>query len=51
MLVNLFDLSGTLIGVTDKAARRDEKGTPRMKQALFVDSTLPSLAHLSERLL
>ncbi len=39
MLVNLFDSSGTLIGVTDKAGLTDEKGTfPRMKQALFVDS-------------
>ncbi|HFY1672062.1 TPA: adenine permease AdeP [Salmonella enterica subsp. enterica serovar Typhimurium] len=40
MLVNLFDSSGTLIGVTDKAGLADEKGKfPRMKQALFVDST------------
>ncbi|MGG6194728.1 NCS2 family permease [Pantoea allii] len=39
MLVNLFDSSGTLIGVTDKAGLADEKGTfPRMKQALYVDS-------------
>lgn len=39
MLVNLFDSSGTLIGVTDKAGLTDEKGKfPRMKQALFVDS-------------
>ena len=39
MLVNLFDSSGTLIGVTDKAGPADEKGKfPRMKQALFVDS-------------
>ena len=39
MLVNLFDSSGTLIGVTDKAGLTDEKGTfPRMKQALYVDS-------------
>lgn len=39
MLVNLFDSSGTLIGVTDKADLADEKGKfPRMKQALFVDS-------------
>ena len=38
-LVNLFDSSGTLIGVTDKAGLADEKGKfPRMKQALFVDS-------------
>ncbi|WP_139762766.1 adenine permease AdeP [Salmonella enterica] len=39
MLVNLFDSSGTLIGVTDTAGLADEKGKfPRMKQALFVDS-------------
>ncbi|CHP67072.1 xanthine/uracil permease family protein [Salmonella enterica subsp. enterica serovar Typhi] len=39
MLVNLFDSSGTLIGMTDKAGLADEKGKfPRMKQALFVDS-------------
>ncbi|ECU1848541.1 NCS2 family permease [Salmonella enterica subsp. enterica serovar Infantis] len=39
MLVNLFDSSGTLIGVTDKAGLADEKGKfPRMKQALFVHS-------------
>ncbi|EKM4986101.1 adenine permease AdeP [Salmonella enterica] len=39
MLVNLFDSSGTLIGVIDKAGLADAKGKfPRMKQALFVDS-------------
>ncbi len=39
MLVNLFDSSGTLISVTDKAGLADAKGKfPRMKQALFVDS-------------
>ncbi|BDH47794.1 adenine permease [Salmonella enterica subsp. enterica serovar Choleraesuis] len=39
MLVNLFDSSGTLIGVTDKAGLTDAKGKfPRMQQALFVDS-------------
>ncbi|WP_045048876.1 NCS2 family permease [Rouxiella chamberiensis] len=39
MLVNLFDSSGTLIGVTDKAGLTDSKGKfPQMKQALFVDS-------------
>ncbi|ENK6702507.1 NCS2 family permease [Yersinia enterocolitica] len=39
MLVNLFDSSGTLIGVTDKADLTDHKGKfPRMKQALYVDS-------------
>ncbi|MDI5448925.1 hypothetical protein MJL27_26670, partial [Salmonella enterica subsp. enterica serovar Anatum] len=37
--VEMFDSSGTLIGVTDKAGLADEKGKfPRMKQALFVDS-------------
>ncbi|MBJ3815707.1 NCS2 family permease [Shimwellia pseudoproteus] len=40
MLVNLFDSSGTLIGVTDKAGLTDASGKfPRMQQALFVDST------------
>ena len=39
LLVNLFDSSGTLLGVTDKAGFRDEKGRfPKMKQALYVDS-------------
>ena len=39
MLVNLFDSSGTLIGVTDKADLANKDGTfPRMKQALLVDS-------------
>lgn len=39
MLVNLFDSSGTLIGVTDKAGLADSNGKfPQMKQALFVDS-------------
>ncbi len=39
MLVNLFDSSGTLIGVTDKAGIADHRGKfPRMKQALYVDS-------------
>lgn len=39
MLVNLFDSSGTLIGVTDKAGLADKNGKfPRMKQALYVDS-------------
>lgn len=39
MLVNLFDSSGTLIGVTDKAGLADKSGKfPRMKQALYVDS-------------
>jgi hypothetical protein len=48
MLVNLFDSSGTLIGVTDKAGLADEKGKfPRMKQALFVDSISPLRVPLS----
>lgn len=39
MLVNLFDSSGTLIGVTDKAGLTDVNGKfPRMQQALYVDS-------------
>ncbi|MFP1723643.1 NCS2 family permease [Lonsdalea quercina] len=39
MLVNLFDSSGTLIGVTEKAGLADEKGKfPGMKRALYVDS-------------
>lgn len=39
MLVNLFDSSGTLLGVTEKAGLADDKGRfPKMKQALFVDS-------------
>ncbi len=39
MLVNLFDSSGTLIGVTDKAGLADSEGKfPQMKQALLVDS-------------
>lgn len=39
MLVNLFDSSGTLLAVTDKAGITDEKGRfPKMKQALYVDS-------------
>ena len=40
LLVNLFDSSGTLIAVTTKAGFADKRGRfPRMKQALFVDST------------
>lgn len=39
LLVNLFDSSGTLLGITDKAGFSDEKGRfPKMKQALYVDS-------------
>lgn len=40
MLVNLFDSSGTLIAVADKAGFADKDGKfPKMKQALLVDST------------
>lgn len=40
MLVNLFDSSGTLIAVTDKAGIADSRGRfPKMKQALLVDSS------------
>ncbi|MDO4895380.1 NCS2 family permease [Moraxella sp.] len=39
MLVNLFDSSGTLIAVTNKAGIADAQGRfPKMKQALYVDS-------------
>ncbi|QQF91836.1 NCS2 family permease [Histophilus somni] len=39
LLVNLFDSSGTLLGVTDKAGFSDAQGRfPKMKQALYVDS-------------
>lgn len=39
LLVTLFDSSGTLLGVTDKAGISDEKGRfPKMKEALLVDS-------------
>lgn len=39
LLVNLFDSSGTLLGVTDKAGFSDERGRfSKMKQALYVDS-------------
>ncbi|KAE9540506.1 NCS2 family permease [Ursidibacter maritimus] len=39
MLVNLFDSSGTLIAVTNKAGFADAQGRfPKMKQALYVDS-------------
>lgn len=39
MLVNLFDSSGTLIAVTNKAGIADKQGKfPKMKQALYVDS-------------
>ncbi|MBN6045480.1 NCS2 family permease [Citrobacter sp. ku-bf4] len=39
MLINLFDSSGTLIGVTDKAGLVGSDGKfPGMKRALYVDS-------------
>ncbi|WP_336220161.1 NCS2 family permease [Citrobacter amalonaticus] len=39
MLINLFDSSGTLIGVTDKAGLIDSDGKfPGMRKALYVDS-------------
>lgn len=39
MLINLFDSSGTLIGVTDKAGLMRKDGTfPNMQRALYVDS-------------
>jgi AGZA family xanthine/uracil permease-like MFS transporter len=39
MLINLFDSSGTLIGVTDKAGLIDSNGQfPNMNKALYVDS-------------
>ncbi|HHD7222029.1 TPA: NCS2 family permease, partial [Citrobacter freundii] len=39
MLINLFDSSGTLIGVTDKAGLIDRDGKfPNMNKALYVDS-------------
>ncbi|MCG2978010.1 NCS2 family permease, partial [Escherichia coli] len=39
MLINLFDSSGTLIGVTDKAGLIDSNGKfPNMNKALCVDS-------------
>lgn len=39
MLINLFDSSGTLIGVTDKAGLIDSNGKfPNMNKVLYVDS-------------
>ena len=47
LLVNLFDSSGTLIAVTTKADFADKQGRfPRMKQALFVDSTAAMVGSL-----
>ncbi len=52
MLVNLFDSSGTLIGVTDKGRLGGCEGKfPRMKQALFVDSISSVTGAFVERLL
>ncbi|WP_298772313.1 NCS2 family permease [uncultured Shewanella sp.] len=40
MLVNLFDSTGTLVGLTDKAGLiQGSKGQKQMKRALFVDSS------------
>lgn len=40
MLINLFDSSGTLIGVTNKAGFTKPDGSfPNMQKALYVDST------------
>lgn len=47
LLINLFDSSGTLIAVTTKAGFADKQGRfPRMKQALFVDSTAAMVGSL-----
>ncbi len=48
MLINLFDSSGTLIGVTDKAGLIDSNGKfPNMNKALYVDSVVRWRARLS----
>ena len=40
MLINLFDSSGTLIGVTDKAGLIDSNGKfPNINKALYIEST------------
>lgn len=47
MLVTLFDSSGTLIAVTDKAGLADEQGRfPRMQQAMLVDSVTSTAGSL-----
>lgn len=47
MIVSLFDSSGTILAVTDKAGMADEKGCfPKMRQALLVDSFSSSLGGL-----
>lgn len=47
MIVSLFDSSGTVLAVTDKAGISDEKGRfPKMRQALLVDSFSSTLGGL-----
>lgn len=47
MIVSLFDSSGTILAVADKAGIADEKGRfPKMRQALLVDSFSSSLGGL-----
>lgn len=47
MIVSLFDSSGTILAVTDKAGVADEKGRfPKMRQALLVDSFSSTLGGL-----
>lgn len=47
MIVSLFDSSGTILAVTDKAGIADEQGRfPKMRQALLVDSFSSSLGGL-----
>lgn len=47
MIVSLFDSSGTILAVTDKAGISDEKGRfPKMRQALLVDSASSALGGL-----
>ena len=47
MIVSLFDSSGTILALTDKAGLSDEKGRfPKMRQALLIDSFSSSLGGL-----
>lgn len=47
MIVSLFDSSGTILAVTDKAGLTDDKGRfPKMRQALLVDSFSSTLGGL-----
>ncbi|MWN32823.1 MULTISPECIES: NCS2 family permease [unclassified Gilliamella] len=47
MIVSLFDSSGTILALTDKAGISDEKGRfPKMRQALLIDSFSSSLGGL-----